>query len=126
LPWFEFESEKLRWFYPYLFVWKSCLLVSWCTGDRCGKTVNNEDHGRSMRLSAEDWGWSNIDRVLSGQTIERSCDAVCGLHHAQGDEEHEFLGLSSKPRPTVSPSLASKSVALGFPVWASKLTAAVW
>jgi hypothetical protein len=51
---------------------------------------------------------------------------VCGLHHAQGDNEREFLGLASKPRSTASPSLASKPVAtvlvvcaqnhsLGFP-----------
>jgi hypothetical protein len=32
-------------------------------------------------------GW-----VLSGQAIERSGGAVCGLHRAHGDEEHEFLG----------------------------------
>jgi hypothetical protein len=36
---------------------------------------------------------------------------VCGLHHVQGDEEHGFLGLASKSRSTVSPSLASKPVA---------------
>jgi hypothetical protein len=31
-------------------------------------------------------------RVLGGRAIERSGDAVCGLHRARGDEEHEFLG----------------------------------
>jgi hypothetical protein len=31
-------------------------------------------------------------RVLSGLTIERLSGAVCGLHRARGDEEHEFLG----------------------------------
>jgi hypothetical protein len=31
-------------------------------------------------------------RVLSGRTIERLDDAVCGLHRVLGDEEHEFLG----------------------------------
>jgi hypothetical protein len=31
-------------------------------------------------------------QVLSGRTIERSGDAVCGLHHARGDEEREFIG----------------------------------
>jgi hypothetical protein len=31
-------------------------------------------------------------RVLGGRVIERSSDAMCGLHHARGDEEHEFLG----------------------------------
>jgi hypothetical protein len=31
-------------------------------------------------------------RVLSGQAIKRSGDAVCGLHRARGDEEHRFLG----------------------------------
>jgi hypothetical protein len=32
-------------------------------------------------------GW-----VLCGQTVKRSGGAVCGLHHARGDEEHGFLG----------------------------------
>jgi hypothetical protein len=33
-------------------------------------------------------------RVLSGRMIERSDDAVCSLHRAQGDEERGFLGLA--------------------------------
>jgi hypothetical protein len=40
-------------------------------------------------------------RVLGGRTIEKSGDAVCGLHHARGDEERGFLGSTSKPRSTV-------------------------
>jgi hypothetical protein len=31
-------------------------------------------------------------RVLGGRAIERSDDAMCGLHRAHGDEMHEFLG----------------------------------
>jgi hypothetical protein len=31
-------------------------------------------------------------QVLSGRVIERSGGAMCGLHRARGDEEHEFLG----------------------------------
>jgi hypothetical protein len=31
-------------------------------------------------------------RVLSGRTIERSGDTVCGLHRARVNEEREFLG----------------------------------
>jgi hypothetical protein len=31
-------------------------------------------------------------RVLSGQTIKRSGDAVCGLHRICGNKEREFLG----------------------------------
>jgi hypothetical protein len=30
-------------------------------------------------------------RVLGGRAIERSGDAMCGLHRARGDEEREFL-----------------------------------
>jgi hypothetical protein len=33
-----------------------------------------------------------IGRVLGGRAIERSGDAVCGLHRAHGDEERSFLG----------------------------------
>jgi hypothetical protein len=43
---------------------------------------NNEDQGKSRRLGAEDQGWSSTGQVLSGQMIERSGDAVCGLHRA--------------------------------------------
>jgi hypothetical protein len=31
-------------------------------------------------------------RVLSDRAIERSGGAMCGLHHACGDEERVFLG----------------------------------
>jgi hypothetical protein len=75
---------------------------------------SNEDRCRSRRLGAEDRGWSSTGRVLGGWTIKRSGDSVCGLHHAQGDGEHEFLGLTSKPRST------------SFPIWASKPITVVW
>jgi hypothetical protein len=35
---------------------------------------------------------SHTSQVLGGRMIERSGDAVCGLHHARGNEEHVFLG----------------------------------
>jgi hypothetical protein len=37
-------------------------------------------------------GDGHTGRVLGGRAIERSGDAVCGLHRARGDEEREFLG----------------------------------
>jgi hypothetical protein len=37
-------------------------------------------------------GDGRIGRVLSGRIIERSGDAICGLHRAHGDEERRFLG----------------------------------
>jgi hypothetical protein len=37
-------------------------------------------------------GNGRTGRVLGGREIERSGDAVCGLHRACGDEEHMFLG----------------------------------
>jgi hypothetical protein len=37
---------------------ESRFLVSWCVGDMCGMACNDEDHGRSRRPDAEDWGWS--------------------------------------------------------------------
>jgi hypothetical protein len=90
------------------------LLVSWCTGDRCDMAGSDDDHGRSRRPGAEDWRWSSTGRVLGGWTIGRLGDAVCGLNRAQVDEEHEFLGLASKPRLTVC-----------FLVWASNPAATV-
>jgi hypothetical protein len=53
---------------------------------------NDKDRGRSRRPSAEDRGWSSIGRVLGGQTIGRSGDAVCSLRCARGDEKRGFLG----------------------------------
>jgi hypothetical protein len=69
-----------------------CLLVSWCVGDRCDMVGNDEDHDSSSRPGAEDRRWPSTSRVLSGQTIGRSGDIVCGLYHAQGDKGREFLG----------------------------------
>jgi hypothetical protein len=37
-------------------------------------------------------GDGRIGRVIGDRAIERSDGAVCGLHRAHGDEEHEFLG----------------------------------
>jgi hypothetical protein len=87
---------------------------------------SDEDCGKSRRPGADDRGQSSTGRVLGGRTIERSSDAACGLHHAQGDEEHEFLGLASKPRSTVSHGLVAKPVATSFLVWTSKTVAMVW
>jgi hypothetical protein len=36
-------------------------------------------------------GDDRIGQVLSGRTIQRLGDVVCGLHRAQGDKEHGFL-----------------------------------
>jgi hypothetical protein len=79
---------------------------------RCGMAGSDEDRERSMRFSAEDRGWSITGWILSSRMIERSSDVVCDLHRTQGDEEHEFLSLSSKPRSMISPGLASKLVAM--------------
>jgi hypothetical protein len=100
-------------FTPICLCGELCLLVSWCVGHMCDMTGSDEDLGRNRRPGAEYRGWSSTGGVLDGQTIGRSGDAMCDLHHAQGDEEHEFLGWSSKPRST------------DFPVWASKLTAMI-
>jgi hypothetical protein len=37
-------------------------------------------------------GDGRTGRILGGWAIERSGGAVCGLHHARGDEECGFLG----------------------------------
>jgi hypothetical protein len=37
-------------------------------------------------------GDGHTGRVLSGRVIERLGGTMCGLHHARGDEECEFLG----------------------------------
>jgi hypothetical protein len=102
------------------------LLVSWCVGDRCDMVDSDDDLGRSRRPGLKYRGWSSTYRVLRGQTIGRSGDIVCGLYRAQGDEEHEFLGLTLKPRSMVYQWFGLKTTGSGFPVWASKPAAPVW
>jgi hypothetical protein len=43
---------------------------------------SDEDCGKSRRPGAEDQRWLVTGRVLSVRMIERSGDAVCGLHRA--------------------------------------------
>jgi hypothetical protein len=38
----------------YILVGESCLLISWCAGDRCDMVGSDEDHDRGRRPSAED------------------------------------------------------------------------
>jgi hypothetical protein len=37
-------------------------------------------------------GDGHTSHVLGSRAIERSGGTMCSLHHARGDEEHEFLG----------------------------------
>jgi hypothetical protein len=80
---------------------ESCLFVSWCADDMSDMMGSDEHHDRSRRPDADDRGWSSTYHVLGDRTIKRSGDAVCGVHRAQGDEEHGFLSLASKPRSMV-------------------------
>jgi nitrite reductase/ring-hydroxylating ferredoxin subunit len=52
---------------------------------------SDEYRGRSRIHGAEDRD-GHTNRVLSGRTIGRSADVVCGLHRAREDEERGFLG----------------------------------
>jgi hypothetical protein len=87
---------------------------------------SNENHGRSRRPGVDDRGWSSTGQVLGGQTIERSADAVCGLHCTQGDQERRFLGLASKLGSTVCQWFGLKTTGMGFLIWVSKPAATVW
>jgi hypothetical protein len=71
VSWFDCD-ESLTWqdlnsnpgqfwlFYFYLCSFgESCLLVSWCAGDRCGMAFSYKDRGKSRRLGAEDQRWSH-------------------------------------------------------------------
>jgi hypothetical protein len=75
---------------------------------------SNEDRGRSRRPGAEGRGWSKTSRVLGGQMIDRMGDNVCFLYRAQGDEEHDFLGLASKPRSIVCQWFSLKTIGTCF------------
>jgi hypothetical protein len=87
---FEFGSETFRLFYLYLYSFgESCLLLSWCAGVAWRATMR-------IMVGVGDLvqrtGDGRMGQVLGGRAIERSGGAVCGLHLARGDEEHEFLG----------------------------------
>jgi hypothetical protein len=116
---------------------ETCVLVSWCIGDRCDMVGSNEDWCRSRRLGAVDQGWSSTCRVLVGRTIEKSGDILCGLHRAQRDEERGFLGLASNQGRQFLPVwpqnrwlrflwFGLKTTRSGFLDWASKPIAIIW
>jgi hypothetical protein len=90
---FEFECGIVLFCFSFIFVsfGKSCLLVSWCAGGKCGMTCSDEDRGWSMRPGAEDWRWSHRSgtRWSDGREVGGT---VCGLHLARGDYERGFLG----------------------------------
>jgi hypothetical protein len=65
--------------------------ISYCVGDRCDMTENDENRGRSRRPDPKDRKWLSIGRILGDQTIEISGDVMCSLHRARGDEERNFL-----------------------------------
>jgi hypothetical protein len=87
---------------------------------------SNEDHGRSRRPSVEDRGWSDTGQVLSGRVIGRSGDAVCSLHRAWEDEEHGFLGSTSKPRSTVYQKFGLKTPGIVCQWFSLKTTESVY
>jgi hypothetical protein len=47
---------------------ESCLLVSWCAGDRCDIVCSDENRDRSRRSGTEDRD-GRTSRVLSGREI---------------------------------------------------------
>jgi hypothetical protein len=57
--------------------------VAWCVAMRIVAGV-----GDLMQRIRD----GHTGRILGGRAIERSCDAVCSLHRAHGDEKHGFLG----------------------------------
>jgi hypothetical protein len=56
---FEFKSGTASFYFSFIFVSlrESCLLVSWCAGDRCGMTCSDEDRDMSRRPGVEGRGW---------------------------------------------------------------------
>jgi hypothetical protein len=52
---------------------------------------SDENRGRSMRPMQRIRD-GRTGRVLGGRAVERSGDAVYGLHLTRGDKKHGFLG----------------------------------
>jgi hypothetical protein len=90
---FKFESGTFGLFYLYpLFHVENCVCLS-----RCVQVVAVAWRAVTRIMTGvEDLvqrtGDGRTGQVLSGRTIGRSGDIVCGMYHAHRDEEHEFLG----------------------------------
>jgi hypothetical protein len=78
-------------------VWRAAMRIMAGVGDLVQRTGNG-----------------HIGRVLSGRTIERLRDIVCGLHHARGDEECWFIGFASKPWLTICQWFGLKTTRTSF------------
>jgi hypothetical protein len=141
--WIQIRDIYVSFTFIFVSSGESCLLVSWCTDGRRGMMGSNENHDRSRRPGAENWGWSHSSDTQWPYDWKVGA-TVCGLHRARGDKEHEFLGWASKLRLTVrqwfdlkttrivcqwfelkttvtdSPSLSLKSVATISPGLTSK------
>jgi hypothetical protein len=91
---FEFESGTVLFYFSFIFILfgESCLLVSWCVGGRCGIACSDENHGRSRRLDAEDWGWLHRSGTVHVET--RSAGF---LVEPQNQGRQFVSGLTSKP-----------------------------
>jgi hypothetical protein len=90
---FEFESGTVSFCFSFIFISlenRACLSygvqvagATWRAATRTvvgvGNLMQRTGHGRT-------------GRVLGGRAVKRSGGAVCGLHHARGDEERGFLG----------------------------------
>jgi hypothetical protein len=59
---FEFKFGIVSFCFSFTFVsfGESCLLVSWCAGDRCDMACSDENRGRSRRPVAKDRGWLHM------------------------------------------------------------------
>jgi hypothetical protein len=89
---FEFESGIVSfYFFIFISVRESHLLISWCASGRCGMRATMRTVTGVGDL-VQRTGDGRTGQVLSGRTVERSSGAVCGLHLARGDEERGFLG----------------------------------
>jgi hypothetical protein len=109
----------------FCIIWKSCLLVLWCSGGRCGMACSDKDFGRSRRPGAKDRGWSHMSctlwsgdrevgwhRVRSAPCMWRRGARVSWLSmktkvdglSVVWSQNHwdDFSGLASKPVGTVS------------------------
>jgi hypothetical protein len=88
---FKFESMTFHLFYLYLVRLENrvCLSHDVQVAGAAWRTVMRIVTGVGDMVQRIKDG--RTDQELSGRMVERSGDVVCGLQHARGDEEHEFL-----------------------------------
>jgi hypothetical protein len=87
---FEFEFRTFQWFY-YLYLVRVENRVCLSHGVQVAGAARQAATRIMIGVVVQSTVDGRTGQVLSGRTIRRSGDIMCGLHRARGDEECGFL-----------------------------------